>query len=93
MNISKLQRNSFLFGCAIGFLAPAIAYVLTLWFDSQRITIGDRPTALYVIAALINLLLVRFFYRNELERSARGVILVTFAAALLLIIVEKLSIT
>ncbi|SEL79277.1 hypothetical protein SAMN05421740_11063 [Parapedobacter koreensis] len=91
MKLSRLQRNSFPFGCLVGLLAPIVAYVITAWFASFNIIIGGKPLGLYVIAALINLLFVRFFYRNGLERSARGVILVTFVSVLLLIFIEKLS--
>ena len=50
-----------------------------------------HPLGLYVIAAAINLLLTRLLYRKALDRSARGVLLVTFMALLLLIFIDKLS--
>ncbi|GGH01168.1 hypothetical protein GCM10007415_41540 [Parapedobacter pyrenivorans] len=58
---------------------------------SSLFSIGIQPLSLYVIAALINLLFIRFFYRSMLEQPARGVILITFVASLLLIFTEKLS--
>jgi len=86
-----VRRNTFIFGCAIGAVAPAIAHLLTL-FTSWNMMLGNKPLSLYVISALINLLLVRFFYRNALERSARGVVLITFVAALLLIFIMDIGI-
>ncbi len=77
-------------GVAIGLLAPVAAYVLTK-VTAWDMQLGGKPLSIYVIAALINLLLVRFFYRNARERSARGVILITFAAALLLIFTDSLK--
>jgi hypothetical protein len=72
-------------------MAPFVAHMLTV-FTSWNLALGNKPLSLYVIAALINLLLVRFFYRNALEKSARGVILITFVGVLLLIFVGKLSV-
>lgn len=86
-----MKRNSFFFGCIVGLIAPVIAHLLTL-FTSWNMAIGNKSLSLYVIAALINLLFVRFFYRNVLEKSARGVILITFLAAIVLIFTKNLSV-
>ncbi|MFC3200021.1 hypothetical protein ACFOET_20540 [Parapedobacter deserti] len=86
-----MKKNSFLFGSIIGLLAPSIAYFIMLLTPPLAITIGVRPLGLYAVSALINLLLVRFFYRNTLEKSAHGVVLITFAAALWLIFTQNLS--
>ncbi|WP_257669356.1 hypothetical protein [Parapedobacter tibetensis] len=85
-----MKINHFLFGCIIGLLAPTAAHLLTL-FTSWNMVIGNKSLSLYVIAALINLLLMRFFYRNALEQSARGVILITFVAAMVLLFTQKLT--
>lgn len=85
-----MQRNSLLSGLGIGLLAPIVAHMLTK-FTSLSFPFGSKPLGLYVIAALINLLLVRYFYRKGLEQAARGVILITFVLALLLIFTTKLS--
>jgi len=82
--------NPFLSGAALGLLMPAVAHILTK-YTSLPFLIGSKPLGLYVIAALINLLLVRYFYRNGREPMARGVILITFALVLLLIFTTKLS--
>ena len=50
-----------------------------------------HPMSLYVVAAAVNMLLVRFLYRGGLSRSAQGVVLVTFVALLFLIFTDKLS--
>lgn len=85
-----MKRNSFFFGGVLGLIMPIIAHLLTL-FTTWNMAIGNKSLSLYVIAALINLLFVRFFYRNALEKSARGVILITFVAAIVLIFTENLS--
>ena len=87
-----MQQNPLVSGLGIGLLAPLSAYVLTT-FTTLSIPFGSRQLGLYVIAALINLLIVRYFYRKGVEQAARGVILITFALALLLIFTTKLSLT
>lgn len=84
-----MQGNPFLSGLVLGLLAPVAAHILTK-FTSLPFFIGSKPLGLYVIAALINLLLVRYFYRNGREPMARGVILITFVLVLLLIFTTKL---
>jgi len=50
-----------------------------------------HPLGLYVIAAAANLVLIRFFYRQELDQSARGTLMITFVALILLIVIDKPS--
>lgn len=85
-----MKRNNFLFGALLGLVAPALAHLLTLFTDWARL-VGDKEIGLYVIAALLNLLLVRFYYRNAKENTARGIILVTFVAAIVLVFTKNLS--
>jgi hypothetical protein len=85
-----MQRNSLFSGVGIGLLPPIIAHVLPMLIPGI-LSHGFKPLGLYVIAALINLFLVRYFYRRELEPTARGVLLITFALAMLLIFTKKLS--
>lgn len=85
-----MRINSFFFGCVVGLVPPAAAHLL---ISFTSLSVGNQPLSLYVIAALINLLLLRFFYRRSLEQSARGVIFITFVASLLLIYTEKLTLT
>lgn len=84
-----MKRNSFFLGSLLGVLAPLVASLLKA-FSSLGTTM--HPLSLYVIAAVINLVIIRTFFRQSLDRSARGVLMVTFVALLLLIFIEKLSI-
>ena len=36
----------------------------------------------YVVAALINLLLLRYYYKSEMGNTASGIILITFIGAI-----------
>ncbi len=85
-----MQKNPLLSGLGIGLLAPLCAHVLTR-FTTLSVPFGSKQLGLYVIAALINLLVVRYLYWKGLEQAARGVILITFVSAMLLIFTTKLS--
>ncbi|PPL01890.1 hypothetical protein [Parapedobacter indicus] len=90
--MNQMQQNSLLLGLSIGLLAPLCAHILTT-FTTLSVPFGSKQLGLYVIAALINLFVVRYFYRKGLEKAARGVILITFVLAMLLIFTTKLSLT
>lgn len=75
-------------GCLVGVLAPSVAYWLK---TSASLGMATHPLSPYVVAAAINLLLIRFFYRKGLDRCAQGILLITFVAALLLVFIDKLS--
>lgn len=86
-----MKRNSFLFGALLGVVAPVVAHLLST-FTTWSSLLGGKDIGLYVVAALLNLLLVRCYYRHACERTARGLILVTFLATLLLIFAKNLSV-
>lgn len=86
-----LRTDNFFLGAALGLVMPLLAFTLTRWTD-WALLIGNKPLSLYVIAALANLLLLRYFYRRGNENAARGVIMVTFLGALLLIFGQGLRV-
>lgn len=86
-----MKRNNFLFGALLGLAAPAIAHLLTRFTDWAAL-LGGKDIGLYVAAALVNLLLVRYYYRHTMENTARGLILVTFVATIVLIFANNLSV-
>jgi len=81
-------KDNFVFGCLIGLIFPAAAHMLTK-SGSLDTLVGSKPLSLYVVAALINLVLIRYGYRNAYEKSAQGIILVTFAATLILLFTRQ----
>lgn len=82
-----MKKDSLVFGCLIGLVFPAVAHLLTKGGGLD--IFSGRPLALYVIAALLNLMLIRYGYRNAYEKSAQGIILVTFAATLILLFTRQ----
>lgn len=87
-----MQQNSLFTGVILGSLAPFFAYLLLTYTSMQQQFFAEKPIALYVLAALINLLIVRFAYRGGKESLARGIVLITFVAMLILIFVTKLKV-
>lgn len=86
-----MKRNNFIFGILLGVVAPLVAHLFSLFTDWAKL-IGGKEISLYVIAALLNLLLVRYYYRNTMESTARGLILITFLATIVLIFTKNLSV-
>lgn len=87
-----MKKDNFTFGCLIGLLPPAIAHVLTT-SGTMGPFISNKPLSLYVIAALINLVVIRYGYRNGYQKSAQGVIFATFAATLMLLFTQQVSLS
>jgi len=61
---------------------PAIAFLLVKFYTQNLM---GNPYILYAIAALLNLLIMRYFYHFKLSQSAQGVILITFLIAMVLL--------
>ncbi len=80
------MKNNFVLGTALGVIFPLLAHVATTFTNIQTFLFTHKPIALYVIAATINLIAVRFLYRNEKEATANGVVLATFLAMIVLIV-------
>lgn len=76
-----MKKDHLFFGILLGLIAPFIAFIMSR-FNLTGIDIGNKNLSFYVIAALVNLLLMRYYYRNEMGNSARGIILITFIAAM-----------
>lgn len=76
-----MNKDNLFFGILIGLIAPLIVFLMSR-FNLTGIDVGSKNLSFYVIAALINLLLMRYYYRNEMGNSARGIILITFIGAM-----------
>lgn len=79
------MKNSLSLGLLAGVIFPLVAYFLTEFTELQRSFFLDKPIAIYVIAAVINLGIFRFTYRAGKDAFAKGVLLTTFVAMLVLI--------
>ena len=78
------MKNNLWIGMAIGLIFPMLAYLLTTYTTMSDRMFATKPFLLYIVAGAINLVLIRLFYRKttSLEKSAKGVMLVTFLGML-----------
>ena len=62
---------------------PAIAWLVASLLKNN-VDIISKPALPYIIAIALNLLMLRFTVKKDLDRTARGVMLGTFAIMLAL---------
>ena len=87
-----MKKDSFILGFSTAVLAPIVAFLLSTYTSLQQDYFANKPIALYVLAAVINLIVVRFSYRAGYEKFAKGIILLTFLAMLILIFSFRVNI-
>lgn len=87
-----MQKKDFILGMVIGVIAPLASYLLTQYTSMQQDYFVEKPIAIHVLAAAINLIVVRFAYRAGKESLAKGVMLLTFLAMVVLIWLTKLKV-
>lgn len=80
-----LNKNSFLAGILVAFIFPAIAWAAA-YYLKYNIYIINRPALPFFIAIALNLILMRFILKRELDQTARGIMLATFIVMLLIFI-------
>lgn len=85
-------KNTFALGLVVGGIFPLIAYLLTQYTNLLTTFMPEKPLAISVIVAVINLAIFRFSYRAGKEFFAKGVMLATFIAMVVFIYVIKLKV-
>lgn len=88
-----MMRNSVVTGVGIGAVAPLIAFFLTHHTALIAQYFPNKPIVFYVLAAGINMIFVRVFFRKEQpqDQVAKGIILTTFIGLLLLLYFFKMN--
>jgi len=78
------MKNSFWLGLLLGSVFPMLALLADRYTDWTSGLAPEKEALPYVVAAAANLVLVRLCYKREApsERTAKGVVLVTFAVAI-----------
>lgn len=79
-----LKKNNLLLGVLLGAVAPLIALLFTE-FTSLGQRFADKPLTLYAIGGAVNLLLVRYYYKQQTSRTGGGVMGITFVGLILLL--------
>lgn len=79
-----LTKNSVAFGLFIGAVLPTIAWIIFSLVLQNDAIIMDKPAAPYLIATVLNLVLLRYFFKNNMDKTVSGIMMVTFAVMLLI---------
>ncbi len=82
------KQNNILFGVILGFIAPVIALLVKYQLKGNLYLI-NKPLMPYFIAIAINLVLVRVLHKKELDKTSRGIMLGTFTAMLLVLVLKS----
>jgi len=80
-----LNKNSFITGILAAFIFPVIAWGAA-YLLKTNVEIINRPALPYFVAIALNLILMRFILKKELDQTARGIMLATFIIMLLVFI-------
>ncbi|MGZ3873645.1 MAG: hypothetical protein ACXVJD_12045 [Mucilaginibacter sp.] len=80
-------KNSLLAGLLAALVFPAIAWGAA-YLLRDNIALINRPALPYLIAIAINLILLRFLLKRDLDKTARGIMLGTFVIMLLVFMLK-----
>lgn len=86
------MRNNLGLGILMGAIAPLIAYLLATYTALTDTLAPEKPMLVYVIAVFINFVALRFLFKREQDALAKGILVATFAASILYILTQRLSI-
>ncbi|HEY0667693.1 MAG TPA: stationary phase survival protein SurE [Sphingobacteriaceae bacterium] len=75
-----LKKDNVWLGVILGLMCPGIAFFF-VEILKKNITFLKKDDLLYIGCVAINLFLVRYFFREDKENTARGVISSTFICA------------
>lgn len=87
-----MNKNSIIAGIIVGAIAPLLAYLVMTYTTLRQSYFAEKPIALYVLAAVVNLVIIRFAYRGQKEALAKGVVLITFLAMIAFVVLTKFKI-
>lgn len=76
----------------IGAVFPTLAHVLVRFTDLELHFLPQKPMAIYTLAVLVNLVLLRFVYRAGNDHTGKGIVVSTFLAMLLYLLTHKVTV-
>jgi hypothetical protein len=84
------KKDKFLTGALMGVIPPALAWFIIeiLKFDDE---IFGKKHFFYIASVIVNLLILRYFFRNDRPETASGVIFSTFISALVFVILSRIN--
>jgi len=85
-------KNNLWIGVGIGAVFPALAHILVRFTDLELHFLPQKPMAIYTLAVLVNLVLLRFVYRAGNDHTGKGIVVSTFLAMLLYLLTHKVTV-
>ncbi|MCL4641329.1 MULTISPECIES: hypothetical protein [Olivibacter] len=79
-----LKKNNPLLGILLGAIAPLIAFLFNE-YTSLGSKFADKPLTLYAIAGAVNLLIVRYCYKQQASKTGGSVMGITFIGLILIL--------
>lgn len=84
-----MKKDHFILGALLAIIAPLVAFAgITTGMISL---VQHKPAILYAVALLFNLLLMRYYYKTGLSKSAQGIIFMTFIIVIFVVSLGHLS--
>lgn len=75
-----LKRDNVWLGAVLGLVLPAIAYFF-VEILKKNVRVLEKDDLLYIGCVALNLILVRYYFKEYKENTARGIIGSTFICA------------
>lgn len=77
-----LKKDNVWLGAVLGLVLPGIAFFI-VEILKKNIRILQREDILYIGCVALNLLLVKYFFKEDKEQTARGIVGSTFICAMI----------
>ncbi|HEX8376799.1 MAG TPA: stationary phase survival protein SurE [Pedobacter sp.] len=77
-----LKRDNVWLGTILGLILPGIAFFV-VEILKKNIRVLEKDDLLYIGCVALNLLLVKYYFKQYKENTARGIIAATFICALI----------
>ncbi|HEX7367703.1 MAG TPA: stationary phase survival protein SurE [Pelobium sp.] len=78
--ISIFKKDSVWLGLALGLVFPGIAFFV-VEVIKKNLTFLQKDDLLYIGCVALNMVLLKYFYKKDMEATAKGVISATFVCA------------
>jgi hypothetical protein len=78
--------NSIPAGLLLGCILPGVTWGVFGFILHNNAIILNKPGVPYLLAIALNLVLLRYFFKKEQEKTARGIMMTTFAFMLIVFV-------
>ena len=76
------KKDSVWLGLGVGLLVPALAFLIVTLIK-QNLTVLAKDDLLYIGCVALNLLLLKYFDKKDMDLAHRGIISATFVCAII----------